>query len=248
MNVSVCLAAYNGAKFIEIQLKSILQQLNIDDEIIIVDDCSTDDTLNVINAINDPRIKIFLNKVNRGHVFSFGYAISLAINKVIFTSDQDDIWVNGRIELMKNKLIASDAQLITTNSSFIDNNGYALNFDVEGVKRENSNKNFRNILDILRGKTNYYGCAMAFKADFRKIVLPIPIYVESHDLWIAMAANIIKSNLHCDDITLYRRVHGQNASVVKRKLILKLNSRLIFLKSIIALYKRKKYNKKYDCN
>jgi len=239
MSVSVCLASYNGAKFIKLQLDSIIDQLDKDDEIIIVDDCSKDNTLDIIKSFNDSRIKIYLNETNKGHVFSFGRAISLATKEIIFMSDQDDIWKKNRVVLMKEQLINSDAMLISSNSDFIDSDGVQINYIVDGVHSASSEKNLNNIIDIFVGKGNYYGCAMAFKKELTQLVLPIPTYVESHDLWIALAANILKSNLHFDGITLKRRVHGSNASILKRKLIPKLWSRVVFVRSILEIFIRK---------
>ena len=238
MNISVCLATYNGAKYIEIQLHSILKQLGASDEVIILDDCSKDNTLDLVRAIDDKRIKIFKNEVNKGHVYSFGRVIELGTNDVVFMSDQDDIWVDGRAELMKDRLLKSKALLISTNSDFIDSDGNIIDFSLDGVSSESSQKYFKNIVDIFVGKTNYVGCTMAFKKELRDLILPIPSYVESHDLWVAMGANIIKSNLHLDEPTLYRRIHGENASIVERSLVPKLWSRIIFLISMIQLYYR----------
>jgi glycosyltransferase involved in cell wall biosynthesis len=244
MSISVCLASYNGEKFIQLQLDSIIKQLDKEDEIIIVDDHSTDNTVSIIKSINDKRIKIFLNEKNKGHVFSFGRALALANKDIIFMSDQDDVWIDNRVVLMKNKLQNSTAMLISSNSNFVDSKGVKIGFNIDGVDSKFSNKNLSNIIDILKGKENYYGCAMALKKELKELILPIPDYVESHDLWIAMAANIIKSNLHCDDVTLNRRVHGANASIVKRKLYLKLWSRIIFMRSLIQLFCRKLLLKK----
>jgi glycosyltransferase involved in cell wall biosynthesis len=239
MDVSVCIATYNGAKYIELQLNSIINQLDNFDEIIIVDDFSQDDTLKIIKSYNDFRIKIFQNEVNKGHVFSFGRAISLSTKDIIFMCDQDDIWKNNRLILMKEKLINSSALLLSSNSEFINSSGSKINFIIDGVETKNSFKYFNNILDIFKGKTNYYGCTSAFKTELKKTILPIPTYVESHDLWIAMAANLIKSNIHCNEVTLQRRIHGLNASVVKRNLLLKFKSRIIFFISLIELIFRK---------
>lgn len=244
MNISVCLASYNGGRFIELQLNSIIKQLDKDDELIIVDDCSTDNTVSIIRSINDNRIKVFFNEINRGHVFSFGCAIALATKDIIFMSDQDDVWIEGRVALMKNKLQNSSAMLVSSNSNFVDSKGNKIDFNVDGVYSEFSDKNINNIIDIFKGKGNYFGCAMALKKELKELILPIPNYVESHDLWIAMAANISKTNLHCDEATLYRRVHGANASIVKRKIYLKLCSRIIFMRSMFHLFFRKLLLKK----
>lgn len=238
------MATYNGTKYIEIQLQSILRQLDLNDEVIILDDYSTDETLDLVRKIDDKRIKIFKNEVNKGHVYSFGRVIELATKDIIFMSDQDDIWLDGRVKLMKDKLLNSGALLISTNSNFIDSDGKILDFSLDGVSSESSARHLKNIIDIFIGKTNYVGCAMAFKKELRNLILPIPFYVESHDLWIAMGANIIKSNLHIDEPTLSRRIHGENASIVKRKLLPKLWSRIIFLISLMHLYYRSLLRKK----
>lgn len=238
MNISVCLATYNGTKYIEIQLQSILRQLGANDEVIILDDCSKDKTLDLVRDIDDKRIKIFKNEVNKGHVYSFGHVVALATKEIIFMSDQDDVWLDGRLELMKDQLLKSKALLISTNSHFIDSEGKIIDFSLDGVSSESSKKYFKNIMDIFVGKTNYVGCTMAFKKELRNLILPIPCYVESHDLWIAMGANIIKSNLHLDEPSLNRRIHGENASIVKRALLPKLWSRVIFFISMIQLYYR----------
>jgi glycosyltransferase involved in cell wall biosynthesis len=236
MNISVCIASYNGAKFIQEQINSILKQLNENDEVIIIDDCSTDNTVEIIKSFNDHRIKLFINKVNKGHVYSFGKSISLSNNEIIFMSDQDDIWFENRVSLMVNRLTNFKVMLLSSNSEFIDeNSNKILNYSMGKVNSIDSDRYLNNIFNIFLGKLGYYGCAMAFTRDLKEYILPIPIYVESHDLWIAKAANLLKTNLHCDDITLSRRIHGNNASLLKRKLLPILWSRIIFIISMIHL-------------
>jgi glycosyltransferase involved in cell wall biosynthesis len=218
--------------------------LSVSDEVIILDDFSKDNTLDLVRNFEDKRIKVFKNEINRGHVYSFGKAIELASNELIFMCDQDDIWLDRRLEFMKGSLLKSKALLISTNSNFIDSDGNIIDYSLDGVNSISSDKHFKNILDIFVGKTNYVGCAMAFKKELNKLILPIPSYVESHDLWIAMAANIIKANLHLDEQTLSRRIHGNNASIVKRKLLPKLWSRIVFLISVFQLYYRTLLRKK----
>jgi hypothetical protein len=99
----------------------------------------------------------------------------------------------------------------------------------------------RNIVDIFVGRTNYFGCAMAFTQEFNRQVLPIPAFVESHDLWIALAANARGSNVHLDDVTLRKRQHGNNATstVSRRALYQKLWSRVVFVQSLLAIAYRR---------
>ena len=64
--ISVCMATYNGARFVREQLESILKQLGEGDEVVIVDDCSTDQTVDLIRHLNDDRIKLMVNTSNHG--------------------------------------------------------------------------------------------------------------------------------------------------------------------------------------
>jgi glycosyltransferase involved in cell wall biosynthesis len=239
MRISVCIATYNGGRYISEQLDSILGQLSSIDEVLIVDDCSTDDTVKVIQAYDDPRIELKLNPANIGHTRTFSLALSYAQGEIIFMSDQDDIWLPNRVELMVNYLSQSNALLLSSNSIFVNSQNGLIEFKVHGVEAYTSNMSSRNMISIILGETNYYGCCMAIRQEFLKFILPIPNYVESHDLWIALGANMMGRNLHIDENTIRRRIHGNNASVVRRKLIQKIISRIIFLRSIITILSRK---------
>ena len=95
-----------------------------------------------------------------------------------------------------------------------------------------------NIVNIFLGKVPYFGCVMGFHKNIIPLILPIPKYVKSHDLWIAMAANIIHANIHLDNVVLLRRLHGNNLSNVKRGIFKKIWSRIIFFTSAINLFFR----------
>lgn len=235
------MATYQGELFVERQLRSILGELGPDDEVVVVDDCSSDRTVDVIEAVGDHRIKVFRNPVNRREVYSFGRAIELARGDIIFLSDQDDIWLPGRAALMVARLRESDAQLISTNFEWIDTSGQPLQVAFDGVSSATSTRYLGNIVDIFFGKTNYFGCAQALRRELVPLITPIPSYVESHDLWIALAANLIRSNLHIDDKTLLKRRHGNNttSTVSNRPLVRKLWSRWIFARSLIDLSMRR---------
>ena len=118
MDVSVCMATYNGEKFIKKQLVSILDELDQHDELVIVDDCSKDQTVQIIKSFNDNRIKLYINNINHREVFSFNKAISFSKNRYIFLSDQDDIWIKGRVLKMKKKL--KNCHLVSSNFTWID--------------------------------------------------------------------------------------------------------------------------------
>ena len=94
---SVCVATYNGEKYIEQQLRSILEQIAPTDEVIVSDDSSIDNTIKIVDSIGDKRIRI---RHSKAHYFkdNFIEALREAKGDVIFLSDQDDVWLPGKYE------------------------------------------------------------------------------------------------------------------------------------------------------
>ena len=196
----------NGEKYVVRQLESILDQLSADDEVILVDDCSTDGTVEAVKGLNDARIVIHVNDRNRREVCSSGCAISLARHQNIFLSDQDDIWLPGRVALITQAL--QTALLATTNFDWVDRDEQPLKLSHDGVLPESS-RHFKNIADIFVGKTTDFGCAMGFRREFLSLIVPIPGYVELHDWWVALAGNLAGSNVHLSDKTFWKRRHDK---------------------------------------
>lgn len=96
--VSVIMPSYNASKYIEVAIKSVLSQTYKKWELIIVDDCSTDNTLDIINSIRDYRIRIYKNEQNSGAAISRNKALREAKGRWIAFLDSDDIWVSEKIE------------------------------------------------------------------------------------------------------------------------------------------------------
>ena len=237
--ISVCMATYNGSLYLYTQIKSILDQLRSCDELIIVDDCSTDSTVEIILSLKDKRItKLIVNKYNIGVNKSFELAIFQARNNIIFLADQDDIWTNGRVDEMNSILTRSNVNLVAGNSSYIDAKGNTINYPITPLKGNESKSAILNISKIFTGQGSYFGCAMAFKKNIISIILPFPQYLESHDLWIAMACILNGSIKHLESVVLQRRIHGNNASIISRSLRKKVWSRFIFLVSVFHIYIR----------
>lgn len=204
--ISVCMATYNGEKYIRKQLKSILCQLSKNDEIIISDDCSSDKTLDIIKEINDSRIKVYIHDENHGFVPNFENALKYAKGDYIFLSDQDDEWLPDKVSislqyLKKCDFIVSDCITIDENNNVIDESRF---------KKYKIKKGFWRLMV----KTRYLGCCMAFNKKILKTVLPFPqkYYYMEHDLWIAsVAEKYYKVELINKPLIYYRR-HGNNVS------------------------------------
>lgn len=234
--ISVCLASHNGALYLAEQIASILEQLSLADELIIVDDCSTDNTLDVIQAFDDERIQIYGNTSQLGHVKSFAKAIARAKGDIVFLSDQDDIWPPGRVKTMVNAMNTQGVAVIAANFHRIDKAGQTLAAPSVQLRSADSTKYLTNILGIFLGRRPYYGCTMAFRGHFRDQLLPIPGFVESHDLWIALAANLESEIHHLEDSVLQKRTHANNVSSRQRRALpIVFISRLRLLASVFIL-------------
>lgn len=204
--ISVCIATYNGEKFIEEQIKSILIQLEENDEIIISDDSSTDDTIKIIENIADSRIKLL--KYNKFHspVKNFENALLHANGDYIFLADQDDVWLHGRIteglEVLKSGLV----DCVTCNRIIINQEGIGNSIPVE--KEDFTKSALWKI--IMHNK--YIGCCMCFNRNLLEMALPFPNNLPMHDLWIGLLAHWQhRSGYISKPLIAYRR-HANNVT------------------------------------
>jgi glycosyltransferase involved in cell wall biosynthesis len=219
--VSVCMATYNGARYVEAQLRSILSELEPGDEVVVVDDASTDETVAVVEAIDDPRIRLHREPRNEGYVRTFEKAMTRARGDVVMLADQDDVWVPGRRRVL---LDAATASGVAASNLVLLESGAPLRSPITRrpwrLRSSQSSHALRNEWRILAGVIPYFGCAMAVRRDVLARVLPFPVFLtESHDLWIATVANDARSMQHVDEDTVGRRLHDENASTSRPRSI-----------------------------
>lgn len=232
--ISVCIATYNGANYIVEQLDSILKQIGDADEIVVCDDQSSDETISILAAYNDPRIRIHRNEVRLGHVRNFEKAMNLAKGEYIFLSDQDDIWMPGRVQVMMSRLNEDPSiNLVASNFDLIDAQGQVIGeFRQLGAAKRTR---LAQICSIFLGRAPYFGCTFLLRRDLLQSCLPIPKGIESHDIWFALVASSIGSVLNLQVPTLLHRIHGGNVSVAKRRALpVVLRSRARFLWALTA--------------
>lgn len=195
MKISVALCTYNGERFLNAQIDSILDQHIPVDEIIACDDGSTDGTLNILNSYQQkyPDIfKIYVNPSNLKSVKNFEKAISLCSNDIIFLSDQDDIWEKNKTETCISYFNAHPlTMVICSNGYLIDEKGtlqeqYYTLWDIPYLLN-NKNINYYHMLATVGNIAT--GASMAVRKSFVKEIIPFP-EVENlhHDEWIAIAA------------------------------------------------------------
>lgn len=204
--ISVCMATYNGEKYIREQMDSILQQLGEGDELIISDDLSSDKTVEIIKSYKDKRIKLYIHGDNHGFVRNFENALVHADGDIIFLSDQDDIWMPDKVKVT----IAALANCDFTVSDCITINENKQVISQSRIKDYNIKTGFWRLMI----KTRYLGCCMAFRRNVLDAALPFPdnAYLMEHDLWLAAVAECyFKTSLIDKPLIKYRR-HGGNVS------------------------------------
>lgn len=230
--ISVCIATYNGERYIASQLDSILKQLSDVDEVIISDDGSTDKTLKIVRDFCDKRISIYKGPQN-GLIKNFENALMQAKGDYIFLSDQDDVWMPSKVtkvlEILKtNHLVISDAEIIDQEGAVIMDSFFKINASRIGL--------FKNLV-----KNSYIGCAMAFDKFTLEKVLPFPKHIAMHDWWIGLVAEKIGRVVFLEEKLLKYRKHNANVSNTLGKsrysLLKKLIMRAYLLIKLISIKK-----------
>jgi glycosyltransferase involved in cell wall biosynthesis len=204
--VSVIVATYNGETFLQAQLESLLHQTYTNLEIIVTDDCSTDNTIKILQDFQqkDPRINIYRNDSNLGYIKNFEKGISFANGDYIALCDQDDIWMPGKTESLLNNI--GNNSLVFCDSELIDADGNYLNRKVSDLKNTGDYK------DCLPFVINncIYGHAALMPAPFVKDILPFPGIIV-HDWWLAYRAAAANGIKYIDVCMVQYRQHSQNA-------------------------------------
>ncbi|NCR43173.1 MAG: glycosyltransferase family 2 protein [Microcystis aeruginosa Ma_QC_Ch_20071001_S25] len=206
MKISVCMATYNGSRFIEKQIQSILPQLSYNDELVIVDDCSSDQTVNLIQKFTDSRIKLWENTKNLGAIKNFEKSITNAEGDIIFLSDQDDIWMPDKVKEVTSVFTQrQEVTLVITNLQVIDEHDNLVpNSKLVGDFRPGLIQNFV--------KSKFRGCTLAVRQPMLKYFLPFPEDIPMHDMWIGLVNEIYGQTLYIDKPLLQYRRHSSNVT------------------------------------
>lgn len=217
--ISIALASYNGAKYIRDQLDSILAQTYQNFELIICDDCSTDDTWWILEeyAQKDNRIKIYKNERNLGFKKNFEKAILLCQGEYVATSDQDDIWMPNHLQILIESIkedVASAGEAL-----LIDSEGYSLRRfltnDVSGYKVDVSST--RKLSHLFFRNNPFSGAVCLFKKEVFDVALPVPDKVRFQDTWFTACALCLGNLNYNKTVITEHRIHGNNASGNQKK-------------------------------
>lgn len=133
--VSIIMPSYNTAPFIKKTIQSVLNQTYANWELIIVDDCSTDNTDEILETIKDPRIRYFKNEKNSGAAVSRNKALREASGQWIAYLDSDDLWMPEKLEKQIRFMVDNGYAFSYTNYEEIDVDGNKTGVRVTGPKK-----------------------------------------------------------------------------------------------------------------
>lgn len=226
--ISVAMTTYNGEKYLREQLDSLKNQTRIPDEIIICDDCSSDNTVSIIKDFieNNPKMKIAfcLNKKNVGYKENFRNAIRMTNGDIVFLCDQDDIWHNNKIEVMCD-ILGKNENILVLNSSvrLIDSFGKPL--------EQHYKKNTANVglipYRILEGQLEEIsvqtmfkgnispGCSLCFRAQIKELFFEHYTANCPHDGFINLLAAAMNSLYFVNVVLTDYRIHETNTIGLK---------------------------------
>ena len=211
--VSVVMAAYNGQRFLRAQIDSVTRQLLPGDELVVVDDASTDDTLALLRGIPSPFLKIHANPVNLGVRCTFERGLRLASQDFVFLCDQDDVWKPGKRAAFVAAFEGDPAvTLVVSDAEVIDADGRVTTESMMATR-----KGFDGTLLGTLVRNRYLGCAMALRRTVLEAALPIPASVPMHDMWLGLIAHGVGRVAYLPEPYLQYRRHDANLSPLRRQ-------------------------------
>jgi glycosyltransferase involved in cell wall biosynthesis len=204
--VSIAICTYNGERFLAKQLDSILNQTYGNIEVVVVDDCSSDGTLNILEDAErkDSRVRFFINERNLGYNKNFEKAVKLCSGDYIAISDQDDIWLPYKIERLLSCI--KDKQMVYANSAFIDEDDNLMGSLILHPERNVSRfHNYKNIL-----VENFVtGHNILFRRDALDLILPFP-EKGFYDWWMGFVMLYENQLCFCNEVVTHYRVHERS--------------------------------------
>lgn len=202
--VSVVMATRNGARFIGEQLDSLEQQTRKPDELIIVDDCSSDRTRDLLRNFagrSKLNVRLFEQEKRVGYSANFLGGLSLTVGDLILFCDQDDLWQPEKIEVIERFAANSDKTL------------FSHDIEILPSPRMPAIGSFFGHLDALG--FGPYACIKGHTLALRRAFLlqwgPPPAQF-SYDLWFALLATMADQRAYIPEVLVRHRLHDANAS------------------------------------
>ena len=206
---SVALAVFNGAQFLPQQLESLLVNLRPGDEIVAVDDVSTDDSVTILESCPWPDLRIIRHDRNQGVFAAFETALKAAKHDIVFLCDQDDVWLPGKRDAFVHEFEKdADCKAVVSDVEIIDGKGTVLLESFMATR-----DGFKGDPLATFGRNRFLGCAMAIHRSILDLSLPVPRVVPMHDMWFGIMAGLSGNVRYIDKVLMQYRRHGSNTSI-----------------------------------
>lgn len=202
------MATFDGARFVGRQVVSILAQLDEDDELIVSDDGSRDETVAIVRAFADPRIRVLEGHAFRSPLRNFEHAVRHARGDVIVLSDQDDVWLDNKLPLVR-ELFAAETRrpfLVVLDAEVIDEDDTVVHPSV--LEKLGAGPGLVKNLWANR----YLGCCTAFSRDLLNVALPFPESVDMHDIWLGQLCERVGTTRFVPVVTMRYRRHADTVT------------------------------------
>lgn len=236
LTCSVAMATYKGAKYVLEQLRSIEEQTVLPDEVVICDDVSPDDTVAVIQQYSKTsklNIKLYQNEKNLGFRKNFEKAISLCSGDVVFLCDQDDFWINTKVERFLREFANDDRLVYAYSDAFVTDAD--LNVTADSIwALSNINwaaLDYQAYFDIVQTRVFPLGFQAAARRNFLFAIMP---FLADHDGWIAVCAPAFGTVKAINENLVYYRRHENTTSTAAKQL--KINKRSLLSKILHTKY------------
>jgi len=209
--VSVIMATYNGEKFLQAQIESLVQQTYPHIEIIIVDDGSTDKTREMLRACaaKHTNIRLFFNEQNLGYIKNFEKGCGFASGDYISFCDQDDVWAPDKTERLMQAI--GDGVMIYCDDEMVDENLNSLS------KKHSDLKNLASYDNCLYFATDNCvgGHALIMKKEIFNFACPFPQEMP-YDLWCAFIATFHGDIQYFNQALVKWRQHTNNITTSQK--------------------------------
>ncbi len=229
--ISVCIPSYNHAKYIGSAIRSILDQSFQDFEIIISDDCSTDNSVDIIKGFNNPKIKLIENHQNNGCSINLNKCFELAKGEYFALLGSDDMMKEDR--LLKQIFFLEENQqysAVFTYAQTIDTKNKEIEHGIMGMNNHHNYDRFEKLRKLFYGNNFLWAPTAMIKKDvLTQVGLFNPCLLQTQDfeLWVRILANGFDFGLIEEKLTFYR-ISDNNLSYANKKIDQKFLSRIYF--------------------
>jgi glycosyltransferase involved in cell wall biosynthesis len=204
---AIVLCTYNGERYLDAQLRTLRAQEGVA-EIVVSDDGSTDGTMAILHrhAAEDARMRISRNETRLGVTANFQKAIGLAHAPWIALSDQDDLWLPGKLARLRACWDGDSCLVHHASYKFRGSSAPKYPRHAAGERRKFSGRDWRRLLY----RNTVVGHAAVFRADLARQLTPFPDGLP-HDWWIGLGAAIHGEVQYVDEYLVLYRIHDRNA-------------------------------------